>query len=331
MRISCLRIVCLVSGLVMCGPVASAQTVLGQWNANTRTTSALYLGASAGTNAASGVAAGFGQSNPPAPFASVVGTGAPTDPGTVVDVSGTPTLYNLSYIVNPPLTTVANNSTGMSFKVPTTGMAAGEAVRLSWSQTVGYRSSRYWQLLATTDGTTYAPVPTGTGSSITAAVNGYSGTAAPFTAISGTATVTVSNTGLIDFQTIGLNSLSPSSTTTTPLNPYDVSFVSNIQFTLPIGQGFENNANFGFAIVGAFDPAYVGADGAVGLLSSVAGTNSLDATNGYNRATGSGGSMRLDLVTVSAVPEPGSLALLGGAAMAGACAFRRRTSRLQTR
>lgn len=305
--------------------VTSAQTVLGQWNANTRTTTALYLGASAGTNAASGLAAGYGQSNPPAPFASVVGTGAPTDPGTVVDNAGTPTLYNLSYVVNPPLTSVANNSTGISFKVPTTGMAAGEAVRLNWSQSVGFRSSRYWQLLATTDGTTFSPVPAGIGSSISTTVNGYSGTTAPFTPISGTANVTVSSTGLIDFRTIGLNSLSPSSTTAVALNPYDVSFVNNIQFTLPIGQGFENNANFGFAIVGAFDPNYVGSLGTEGLLSSVAGTNSLDATNGYNRSVGSGGSMRLDMVTVSAVPEPGSLAVVGFAALiGGSVAWRRR-------
>jgi hypothetical protein len=331
MRISGFSIVCVASLWVLSAPFATAQTVLGQWNANNRTTSALYLGATSGTNAASGVAAGYGQSNPPSPFASVVGTGAPTDPGTVVDNAGTPTLYNLSYVVNPPLITVANNSTGISFKVPTTGMAAGEAVRLSWSQTVGYRSSRYWQLLATTDGTTYSPVPTGTGSSITTTVNGYSGTAAPFTAISGTATVTVSNTGLIDFRTIGLNSLSPTSTTTAPLNPYDTAFVNNIQFTLPIGLGFENNANFGFAIVGAFDPAYVGTDGAFGLVSSVAGTASADTVNGYNRSTSSGGSLRLDLVTVSAVPEPGSLAVLGGAAIVAVGFIRRRMRLPQAR
>jgi hypothetical protein len=320
MRLCGLRILCAASLLMVSAPLASAQNVLGQWNANDRTNSTAFLAATAGTNAGSGVAAGFGQSNPPISFASTLITGTPTDPGT--DLSGT--TYNLAYTVNPPLTTAANESVGMSFKVPTTGMAAGEAVKLSWSQTVGYRSSRYWQLLATTDGTNYSPVPTGTGSSITTTVNGFSGTTAPFTPISGTANVTVSSTGLIDFQTIGLNSLSPSSTTTAPLVPYDVSFVNNIQFTLPTGQGFENNADFGFAIVGAFDPNYVGSDGAVGLLSSVAGTNSSDVTDGYNRSVGSGGSMRLDLVTVSAVPEPGSLAIVGGAVALAAAAFRSR-------
>jgi hypothetical protein len=330
MRLCGLRILCAASLLMVSAPLASAQNVLGQWNANDRTNSTAFLAATAGTNAGSGVAAGFGQSNPPISFASTLITGTPTDPGT--DLSGT--TYNLAYTVNPPLTSAANESVGMSFKVPTTGMAPGEAVKLSWSQTVGYRSSRYWQLLATTDASpdvpVYSPVPAGTGSSITTTVNGFSGTAAPFTPISGTANVTVSSTGLIDFQTIGLNSLSPASTTIAPLTPYDVGFVNNIEFTLPVGQGFENNANFGFAIVGAFDPNYVGSDGAVGLLSSVAGTNSSDITNGYNRSVGSGGSMRLDLVTVSAVPEPGSLALLGCAAL-GAGLARRRLIRSVTR
>jgi len=327
MRIKCLSVLCVVSLTVLSARFASAQTVLGQWNANNRSTSTLYLGATSGTNAGSGVAAGFGQGNPAAPLSTTVTSGTPTDPG--VDVSGT--IVNYSFLVNPPLTTAANQSVGMSFKVPTTGMAPGEAVRLSWSQTVGFRSSRYWQLLATTDGTNYSPVPTGTGSSISTAVNGYSGTAAPFTPISGTATVTVSNTGLIDFRTISSNSLVPSSTTTANISPYDVGFVNNIQFTLPTGQGFENNANFGFAIVGAFDPAYVGTDGAFGLVSSVAGTATADTTNGYNRSAASGGSMRLDLVTVSAVPEPGSLAFLGGAAIVAACLVRRRIAASRAR
>lgn len=322
MKTSVIQILCGASTaylFLLSAPLASATVVLGQWDANNRSTSASFLGASSGTNAASGVAAGFGQSSPPVPISTTLTAGTPTDPGT--NLSGT--TYNLAYTVNPPLTSVANNSTGISFKVPTTGMAAGEAVRLSWSQTVGFRSSRYWQLLATTNGTTFSPVPAGIGSSISTTVNGYSGTTAPFTQISGTANVTVSSTGLIDFQTIGLNSLSPSSTTAVALNPYDVSFVNNIQFTLPIGQGFENNANFGFAIVGAFDPNYVGSLGTEGLLSSVAGTDSADFTTGYNRSLGSGGSMRLDLVTVSAVPEPGSLSILA-TGVAILVAFRRR-------
>ncbi|MFM1903553.1 MAG: hypothetical protein RLZZ440_1453 [Planctomycetota bacterium] len=319
MPVISLRSLILVAGLAAIAPMAQAQTVLGQWNANTTST---FMAASSGTNVATGVAAGYGQGNPPAPFSSVVTTGTPTDPGT--DVSGT--TYNLSYTVNNPLTTAANESIGLSFKVSTAGMNPGEAVQLSWSQAVGYRASRYYQLLATTDGTTYSPVPVGTGSSITTTVNGFQAPS-PYTPISGSASVSVSSTGLIDFQTINQNSLLANSTTSAPLSPYDVGFVNGITFTLPTGQGFENNPNFGFAIVGAFDPNYVGTDGAVGLLSSFAGTDSSDTVDGYNRSSASGGSMRLDLVTVQAVPEPGSLALVGGAIVAAAVAHRRRATR----
>jgi hypothetical protein len=311
---------------LLAAPANAQNTILAQWNANTSSNATIYLSPSSGLNAASGVAAGYGQSNPSVPFSSVVTIGTPLDPGT--DVAGT--LLNRAYIVNPPLITAANNSVGISFKVSTTGMAAGEAVQLSWSQAVGWRSSRYWQILATTDGTTWAPVPTGTGSSFSGTVNGFSGTAAPFTPISGSSSVTVSDLGLIDFLTMDLNSLSPSSTTTAPISPYDVGFVNNLSYTFPTGLGFENNANFGFAIVGAFDPAYEGSDGAVGLVSSFAGTNSSNATTGYNRSVASGGSMRLDLVTVTAVPEPTTTALLAGSAILGtALALRRRRAKTQ--
>jgi hypothetical protein len=52
-------------------------------------------------------------------------------------------------------------------------------------------------------------------------------------------------------------------------------------------------------------------------------------TSGYNRNQGSGGSMRLDLMTVSAVPvpEPATWALLGGAAVVGGSVARRRRRR----
>ena len=322
MRTCALRALAAVGIFIGTFPLASAQTVLGQWNANKAATTTEFYAASGGLNAATGVAAGYGQGSPAFPFSTIVTSGTPDDPGS--DVGGT--VYNRSYIVNTPLTTAANESVGVSFKVSTAGMSAGEAVKLSWSQTVGYRSSRYWQLLATTDGTTFTPVPVGVGSSITTTVNGYTGTA-PFTPISGTATVTVSSAGLIDFQTIDQNLLTMNSTTSAPLVPYDVGFVNNIEFTLPVGQGYENNPNFGFAIVGAFDPNYVGTDGAVGLLSSFAGTNSLDTVSGYNRTSASGGGLRLDLVTVSAVPEPGSMLLLmAGGAGALAAGRRRRAA-----
>jgi hypothetical protein len=70
--------------------------------------------------------------------------------------------------------------------------------------------------------------------------------------------------------------------------------------------------------------------GTTGYVSSFAGTDSTDAVMGYNRSLGSGGSLRLDLVTVSAVPEPTTYAMLGASALIG-CSIawrRRRESRL---
>ena len=304
------------ASLVAAGASASAQTILGQWDAN-GITAGTYAGTSAGTNS-SGTALAQRYSSGsffslPAPFSSVITQGTPTDPGT--DVSGT--IYNRSYTINPPQTTDTNESQGGVFNVSTAGMNSGEAVQLSWSMTVGFRSSRYWQLLASTDGTNFSPVPVGVGSSVTQTVNGFGNTSSPYTPITGTGTVTVSSTGLVDIQTIDQNYLAAASTTTAPIDPFDLGFINDITFTLPTGQGFENNPNFAFAIVGAFDPNYVGTDGAVGLVSSFAGTDSSDAVSGYQRSTFSGGSMKMDLVTVSAVPEPGSIALLGLAALGG--------------
>ena len=284
-------------------PVASAAT-LSQWNFNSTTAPFAPV---VGT----GTTGGYAQSNPAAPIPSIIINGASTDPGTVI--SGT--TFNRSDVINPPLVSTTNNSTGVWFQAPTTGMAAGEAVKLSWSQTVGYRSSRYWQVLVSSKGgTTGYVIPSGgTGSSISTVVNGLnSGTAA----ISGTANVSVNSAGLVDFRTINNNFLTPAVTTTGTLTAqnYAAGFVDDISFTLPIGQGYENNANFAFAIVGAFDPAYLGSSGANGYKSSFAGTDSTDLVNGYNRSLGSGGSMRLDLVTVSSVavvPEPSAIALAG--------------------
>jgi hypothetical protein len=305
-----------------CLPRVSAETILSQWNWNS-TVSGSFNRPSAGT-VLSGTVLGYGQSAPNAPLSSILANGAATDPGTVI--SGT--TWNRSVPVNPPLLTAANSTVGVMFQAPTTGMNAGEAVKLSWSQTVGFRSSRYWQLLVSTSGTAgaFSAPSGGTGSAISQFVNGLnSGTAA----ISGTATVNVSSGGVIDFRTINGNWLTQGVTATGTLTaPLAAGFVDNISYTLPTGQNYENNANFAFAIVGLWDPNGTYTSGTTGLLSSFAGTDSTDLTNGYNRALGSGGSMRLDLMTVSSVapvPEPSTIAMaLAGLACGGYLVRRRR-------
>jgi hypothetical protein len=323
MRSLVVRFVALASLSVAGWSSASADTVLTQWVFNNLTPNAAVIG--------TGTLGGYGQSAPSGALSSILYNGTLIDSGTVV--SGTS--YNRSLTVNPPLTSTLNNTTGVWFSAPTTGMNPGEAVKISFSQTVGYRSSRYWQILvSTTGGTTGFSIPSGgTGSSISQFVSGYNtGTAA----ISGTATVNVNSAGLIDFRTIGSgttgNLISPAVTTTGTVftAPLAAGFVDNISYTLPTGLGYENNANFRFAIVGAFDPAYVGSSGTNGYVSSFTGQDSLNVIDGYNRSTVSGGSLRLDLVTVTAVPEPATIAMVGTAALIGGTAAWRRSRRRHT-
>ena len=305
-------------GLSVFASTASAQTTISQWNWNS-TVSGSYNRPSAGT-VLTGTVLGYGQGAPSIPLSSVLANGAATDPGPLI----TGTTYNRSATINPPLLTAANSSVGVMFQAPTTGMNPGEAVKLSWSQTVGFRSSRYWQILTSTSGTAgvFSAPTGGTGSSISQFVNGYSSGTAP---ISGTATVNVSSGGMMDFRTINGNWLAQGVTTTGTLTaPLAAGFVDDISYTLPTGQGYENNANFAFAIVGLWDPNLSATSGTTGLVSSFSGLISTDTTSGYNRSLGSGGSMRLDLMTVSAVPEPTTSALAASAVIGGAVAWRRR-------
>ena len=314
---------------------ATAQTTISQWNWNgtTGTTNAQSAGYNrpwTGT-VLTGTVLGYGQGAPATVLYTTIDNGTPTDPGTVITNTSAPVgtfTYNRSATINPPLLTASNSSAGVMFQAPTTGMNPGEAVKLSWSQTVGFRSSRYWQILTSTSGTAgvFSAPTGGTGSSISQFVNGYNSGTAP---ISGTATVNVTSGGMMDFRTINGNWLAQGVTTTGTLTaPLAAGFVDDISYTLPTGQGYENNANFAFAIVGLWDPNLSATSGTTGLVSSFSGLISTDTTSGYNRSLGSGGSMRLDLMTVSAVPEPTTWAMLGASALiGGSLAWRRRSRR----
>ena len=325
-------------GLSLFASTASAQTVITQWTFNNTGTgnNAFQAGASGLVTGSAALARNFATMNATsAPFASSIYTGASTDPGLVITNTAAPVgtyTYNRSMTSSVPLISAANKTTGAAFTVSTAAVSPSQQVQLSWSQTAGWRGSRYYQVLTSTSGTSgpFLPVTGGIGSSISQFVNGYnSGTSA----ISGTATVNVSNDGIVDFRTINGNWLNLTVTSTganvyapTGINPsnYAAGFVDNITYTLPTGQGFEGNPNFAFAIVSIWDPSLSATSGTTGLVSSFAGTDSTTAVTGYTNTTAAGGALRFDLVTVSAVPEPTTSVLGASALIGGVIAWRRR-------
>lgn len=143
-----------------------------------------------------GTTAGYGQGAPSAPLSSVINNGSAGDPGT----TQSSTTYNRSITVNPPLLTAANLSVGVKWTTSTAGYT--DPINITWSQTVGYRSSRYWQILASTDGMTFVIPTGGIGSNISSSVTSYDSSNAT---INGNATATISNSGLIDIRTLNFS------------------------------------------------------------------------------------------------------------------------------
>lgn len=325
---------------------ASAQTTITQWTFNNTGTgnNAFNAGQNGLVTGSSALALTYPGMGPASSLSSVIYNGAATDPGLVLTNTSAPVgtyTYNRSLTSTLPSTGTTSGAVGSTFKVSTAAVSGSQQVQLSWSQTAGWRASRYYQVLTSTSGTSgpFLPVSGGIGSSVSQFVTGYSGTTAiSGTSISGTATATVSNNGIIDFRTINSNwiNLTVTSTGATVYAPawitpstYAAGFVDNITYTLPAGQGFEGNPNFAFAIVGIWDPNNPSAtSGTTGLVSSYAGTDSTNGVNGYLTSGATGGQVRFDLVTVSAVPEPTTWAMLGASAViGGSLAWRRRSRR----
>jgi hypothetical protein len=187
-------------------------------------------------------------------------------------------------------------------ETPVTGVAGGRIARFNTSTAgflapkvtfdamQGFRSSRFYRMEATTDGTTFGPLPAGgTGSTVS---NSF-----------GTASISAS--GLIDFRTVtGLIDVGNGN-----------GYLHDLSYTFPSGTAFDNNPNFGIRIYAIFDPN--GTD----YVSSFAGTTSADTASGYIRNTSLGGNqIRYDLVRITAteIPEPAAgtmavvLASIGG-------------------
>ncbi len=171
--------------------------------------------------------------------------------------------------------------------VSTSGAAQ---VQIGISLKAGRFASRYWQLYTTIDGTSFSPVSGGVGA-VTAV---GTGSQAP-------GSVAISNSGLITFVSA-----------TNAYTNGDPSGYASFAYTLPTGQGYENISSFGFRMLSVWDPA-----GSTYVAASPTGTYA---------GSGAGAGILVDMVTVSAVPEPTTWALIAGAGIAGVAARRRRSS-----
>lgn len=156
---------------------------------------------------------------------------------------------------------------------------------ISWDFLGGYRTSRFYQIYATTDGTNFDPVPVGTGS---------------FSFVPSVGSAIVFADGLI--------SVNINDTLIPEANPTDApDYFFNLSYSFPSGTAYDNNPNFGVQIAAVHDSA------AGDYVSSFAGTTAADAVHGYTRTTADGGgTVRYDLVRVSGtfVPEPTGMALV---------------------
>jgi hypothetical protein len=267
----------LVSLLGAASSLGIASTVFGatlaEWNFNA-------FSSPANPSTGTGTCVGFG-SGLAFPFTPNL-TGSPGDPNPAVNGSGS--LNNNAAVRSGAALGSASGIRGIDVKTSTAGR---DTPTISWHLLAGYRTSRYYQILATTDGTNYSPVPTGTGS--TAATLG-AGTQTSSSA-------TVSNSGLVTI--IAKDGLIPATTN-------GDAFIYSLSYTFPTGTAYDNNPNFGVRIVSTWDPS--GTD----YVSSFAGTTSTDAAKGYSvTTTAGGGSVRYDMINISAVPEPTALALAG--------------------
>lgn len=187
---------------------------------------------------------------------------------------------------------------GVQFRVST---ASKTDISVSWDFRPGARASKYWQMMYTADGTTWQAVPAGGTASI-ASLGDYTGS-------------TVTNGGL-------LTVVAPSTLNGTTALGTTTGWMQGLSYSFPTGGAWENSATFGIALYQIYNPNSTGtAD--VGYVSATSGLNSTDATTGYLRGSASGGTQRFDLVTVSGVPEPTSIAAIS---LVGLTALRRRRS-----
>lgn len=184
-----------------------------------------------------------------------------------------------------PTQGTGSGTAGVRFNVSTAGFTG---ISISFDLRQSNTASQYFQLQASTNGTTFTNVSGGTASILT---QGSGNTA------------TFSNTGLL-------------SSTTTSNN-----FVQGITYTFAAGSIYENAAAFAFRLVAVFDPATTGSyTGAGRTTAGVASAYGTTGTVRFDMVTVNGTAG----TTPPAVPEPASIAMVA-VGVSGVVVLRRRT------
>ena len=184
------------------------------------------------------------------------------------------------------ISTWAAQGTGSGTRgVQFTGSTAGfKNITLDMDLRMSATVSRFFQLQATSDGSTYSNVA--------------GGVATGPTSLNNNTVATMSSSGLIEIQSASSSQ----------------QFAQGFRYSFASNSLFENNANFGFRLVAVFDPSN--------------GANYISSNAGTTAAYSTGGTFRLDNISINGVPEPTSIALLSVAGFAGLAArYRRRTAK----
>lgn len=275
---------CGLFGIAACAlaGVASGQTTLSQWQFNPPTTLGTLSVPTVGSGSFGAV--NLSGTTPNTTITLLTSTSGPT--GSLTDPLGSGT-SNWGVAVGNYEALGGQNAV-RGFQVSGISTSGAPQVQIGASLKVGRNASQFWQLYTTIDGTSFSAVSGGL-ATITAI---GTGSQAP-------SSVSMSNAGLLTFVSA-----------TGAYTNADPSGYASFTYTLPSGQGFENNSSFGFRVLSVWDPA---------------GSNYVAASpTGIYAGSGVGASILVDMVTVAAVPEPSTFVMAMGAAVAGMLLSRRR-------
>jgi len=228
------------------------------------------------------------------PFANTLpnSNGSSADPRTELDAG----LNNQEWTRRGPNAGEEDATRSVNWSTSTAGFSD---IVFEWDMVAGYRTSKFYQISASSDGMNFSPVSGGVGTGST---------------VAGVGSASIDSAGLI---TVNFDDLFEPEAGTDPVNPID--YLSDLSYAFPSGSAFEDNPDFAVQITAVYGP------GNSDFVSSIAGTTADDAVAGYLR--GGETDTRYDLVSISGtvVPEPTGIALaLSGLALLSFLRRRRR-------